>query len=158
MSIQKDQIRELIRSILRYLEPEIKYSEDAVELLMLTAAQESHEGLAKGILQMEPNTFISNPYCFDAKFDLYDNFLKYKPNLVKKIDDLKNRTLCTDDLLAKLNCQIAMARVYYYRVKEPLPSHKIVGDMASYYKRYYNTITGKATIQRAIDSYKRYCI
>ena len=40
--VDKDQLRELIVDVLEYLEPEIPFSDAAGELLMLTAAQESH--------------------------------------------------------------------------------------------------------------------
>jgi len=156
VGINKDQLRELIKSVLHYLEPEIHYSEDAVELTMLTIAQESHmgdyinqvKGPAKGIIQMEPAT----------EKDIWDNFLKYKPVLAKKIDDLKDKTEWTDDLMANLNYQIAILRVHYFRVKESLPRYNIISAMADYYKRHYNTIIGKATVQEAIDNYKRYCL
>lgn len=156
MGIDKDQLRNLIRSTLRYLEPEIPFSENAIELLMLTIAQESHmgdyinqiKGPAKGIIQMEPAT----------EKDIWNNFLKFNPTLAKKIDNLKDKTEWTDDLMSDLDYQIAMLRVHYFRVKESLPDHKFIGDIASYYKRHYNTVKGKATIQEATNNYQRYCI
>lgn len=154
MSIDKTQLRNLIRNVLRYLEPEIPYSENAVELLMLTAAQESHlrthirqiNGPARGIFQMEPAT----------ERDIYLNHLAYHPALAKKIADLK-WSAKIDNLEANLAYQIAMARVHYYRVAEALPEKDYL-MMAVYYKKYYNTSKGKATIQEAVNNYKRYCV
>lgn len=156
MSIQKDQLRNLIRSVLRYLEPEITYSEDAVELLMLTAAQESRlgdyieqvHGPAKGIFQVES----------DTEKDIYLNFLRYNPGLDEKLNNLKDKVAWTNDLSTDLDYQVAMVRVHYFRVKETLPSRRFIGDLAGYYKRYYNTDKGKATIQEAIKAYRRYCV
>lgn len=44
MAIHKDHLRGLIREVLHHLEPEIPYSEAAVELLMMTSAQETQLG------------------------------------------------------------------------------------------------------------------
>jgi hypothetical protein len=59
------QLRELvIRPVLEYLHPDIPYSHEAEDLLMMIAAHESHlgeyvkqvQGPALGIYQMEPDT------------------------------------------------------------------------------------------------------
>jgi hypothetical protein len=60
MSIHPGQLRSLIEETLRALEPEVPYSEPAVELLMMTAAAESALGRyikqiggpARGIFQI----------------------------------------------------------------------------------------------------------
>ena len=76
MSFDARQFREcIIRPTLRALEPEIPHSLVAEELLMLTAAHESHLGTylkqkggpALGIYQMEPATYR----------DLHENFLRF---------------------------------------------------------------------------------
>lgn len=152
MSIDKTQLRELIVDVLHYLSPEIPYSENAVNLLMLTAAQESHlgtyikqiKGPARGIFQMEPAT----------ERDIYDNFLAYKPQIASKI-----RALTTDDgpdnLLSNLAYQIAMARVHYFRSPRALGSQTT--EWAATWKAVYNTPLGKGTEQEAIANYLRLC-
>ena len=56
--------------------------------------------------------------------------------------------MATDLALATIMC-----RLYYSRIKEPLPRAGDLPAMAAYYKRYYNTPKGKATEQQFIDNY-----
>lgn len=166
--INAKQLRELvIQPTLRYLDPEIPYSEDAVELLMMTAAHESHlgtyiaqvNGPALGIYQMEPAT----------EDDIFDNFLKFNYKLAVKIEYLKSDFYepVVPDLISNLVYSTAMARVHYYRVPEALPTRKAIKhpeakldwiiDMAKYAKKYYNTELGKATWQQYADAYQVHC-
>lgn len=166
--INANQLRELvIRPTLKYLEPEIPYSEDAVELLMMTAAHESHlgtyiaqvNGPALGIYQMEPAT----------EDDIMLNFLSYKEDLDDKVMCVTGRGcgVPTDELVTNLKYATAMARVHYYRVPEALPTRKAIKhpeakldwiiDMAKYAKKYYNTELGKATWQQYADAYQVHC-
>lgn len=164
LAFDKDQFRDLIRRILKYLEPDIPYSDDAVELLMLTAAQESHlgtyirqiKGPARGVFQMEPRT----------ERDIWENFLRYKPKLSEKILDLVSQSEAplmppTTALESNLAYQIAMARVHYYRVPEPLPrksERKGMRNHAAYWKNHYNTALGKGTRDEALENYRRFCL
>jgi hypothetical protein len=154
MGIEKTQLRELITQVLRYLDPEIPFSESAVELLMLTCAQESHlgtyikqvgSGPARGIFQMEPNT----------ERDLYANFLKLKPGLLAKIHAVTYDCSTPDDSLGNLTYQIAMARVHYFRSPRPIPAD--LYGWAAEWKRHYNTPLGAGTEDEAINNYKRLC-
>lgn len=152
--MEPTQLRMLIEEVLIELGPPLN-SPDAVELLLLTAAQESHlgyyivqvgNGPAKGIFQMESAT---------AK-DIWKNFLKYKPDIARSVDALTG-VACWDDLQLKGNLlyQIAMARVHYYRRPEPLPSKDDHVGMAEYWKKHYNTHLGKGTIEEALKNYRR---
>jgi len=146
------QLRELITEVLIELD---LYSADACELLMLTAAQESHlghyikqvgNGPAKGIFQMEPST----------EKDIWKNFLKYKPDLKKRVAGLMGEADWESlQLTGNLLYQIAMARLHYYRRPEALPSRSNVDAMAQYWKRHYNTHLGKGTVLEAVINYKR---
>lgn len=130
------------------------HSDDAVELLLGTAAQESAYfkyrrqlggGPALGCYQMEPNTFV----------DILTNFLAYKPDLkarimkVSGVTDLKASDLETNDVLATCMC-----RVHYYRVKEPIPVD--LPGWARYWKQYYNTPKGKGSDVEFIRNYQKY--
>lgn len=153
MSINSTQFRELIEDVLKDVD---LYSEDAVELLMLTAAQESHLGTylkqvgggpARGIFQIEEGT----------EDDIWNNYIFYREELESKIhwyltDDVEN------DMVYNIAYQIIMARIHYLRVPEPLPSRLDISAMADYYKRYFNTNKGKATVEEAITNYKRLCV
>lgn len=149
MSIHPGQLREhVIRPTLKSMG---LYSHAAEELLMLTAATESlggrylHQvgGPALGIYQMEPAT------CHD----IYDNYLKYRPELAKKV------ALFGDgyrELPGNLYYATAMARIHYLRRSEPLPPASDVRGLANYWKQYYNTHLGAGTVKQAIGNYKRY--
>ena len=165
-----DQLRELIRDTLHELEPEIPYSEAAVELLMLTAAVESNlgeyvkqvNGPARGIFQMEPTTAL----------DIHTNWLVYNQDLLRKVNRFAGRI--DPDLQARgdLVWQIVWARLHYRRIKAPLPeirympmsesglerklTPKSVSDLAQYWKKHYNTHLGKGTVVKAIQKYGRY--
>ena len=148
--MNKKNLQELITSVLKQMD---LHSDNAVNLLMGTAAQESHLGKyrrqlgggpALGIFQMEPATFD----------DIVKNYLRYKPELAARIervarvsrfkaDDLEN-----NDLLAT-----CMTRVHYLRVREAIPSD--LEGWARYWKRYYNTPLGKGTEEEFIANYKR---
>jgi hypothetical protein len=152
--IDSKQLRKLIRTVLIDMvarSPMNLYkSEDPVELLMLTSAQETHcgryieqvKGPALGIFQMEPASFESlvRSFRFRMLLDNYD---------IPEIPDL-------EELSGNIILQIASARLYYFRVPYPLPSKDNVLEMATYYKKWWNTYLGKATIESAIDSYNKY--
>lgn len=151
--MNKNEWRELITDTLKCIG---LYSKDACELVMGTFAQESnfkyvHQiggGPALGYGQMEPATFN----------DIITNFLRYKPELIGKIMKTCGViTLSPEMLKDNVKLMICMTRVHYLRVKEPLPSCRDVLAMADYYKQYYNTPAGKATIKQFIDNYIKYC-
>lgn len=145
--LDKDQLRDLIVDVLKN---EGNYSEDAVELLMMTAAVESKlghyirqvDGPALGIFQMEPTTHD----------DIHKNFLSRKEWYDEKMFEP------ADTLEWDLQYAILMARFHYLRVAAPLPNKNDLRGMASYYKKYYNTYLGKGTVEKAVKAYKRYAI
>lgn len=132
-------------------------SDNAVELLMGTCAQESALGKyrrqigggpALGIMQMEPNTYK----------DIVKNYLKYKPALVAKILKVSGLKEIPDaeELVMNDRFAICMARVHYLRFKGAIPSD--VEGWAHYWKIYYNTRFGKGTETDFIGNYNRYCV
>lgn len=133
------------------------YSNSAVQLLMLTAAQESKlghyivqiRGPAKGIFQMEPATHD----------DIWENFLKYKPDLAVKLEHLAGThpvQPSADVMVWNLKYAAAMARIHYYRVSQALPEPDDIQAMADYWKQYYNTPKGRGTSAEAVHNYQRY--
>lgn len=156
MSFDKEQFRNLVRDTLNHIDEFIPFSEDAVELLMLTCAQESLlgkyieqvNGPAIGIFQIEPAT--------------HQDLVLYIAREMKKLDYFIDNYVASpsdevfDSLKINLVYQIILARVFYYRFSEPLPSKDDVRAMAEYYKKYYNTHLGKATVEEAVDRYYRY--
>lgn len=156
MSMRPDQLRELIQLVIIDLG---YYSKSALELLMLTAAQESHcgryikqiTGPALGIFQMEPRTHD----------DIWESYLRYREDLSRKVTEFMSKRAYLDkqyhlDMMGNIPYQIAMARVFYLRCPERLPDPWNLTEMALYYKHYWNTRLGKATLEEAVENYKRY--
>ena len=134
--MNKEQLKNLIERVLKQLD---LYSEDSVNLLLGTAAQESHlgeyirqlgNGPALGIFQMEPATFR----------DIMANYLKLK----------------SEYLEFNLVVAIAFARLHYLRVNEKIPN--TIDGYARYWKVYYNTCKGNGTKQEFIENYKRFVL
>lgn len=152
MSFDKHQLEDLIIRILKEFN---LYSQEAVDLLLGTAAQESQfgryirqlgNGPALGIFQMEPNT----------EKDIWENFIKFKPELKTKLFNKFHIDKPSSELLEyNLAYQIIMARIHYYRVRESIPKENLAG-LAKYWKQYYNTPLGKGTPEEFIKNYGKY--
>lgn len=127
---------------------------DSVDLLLLTAAQESHlgeflyqtgGGPALGIFQIEPNTYR----------DLCQNYLRFQERISRALEQYKIFGVTdTQNLVGNLFYQVLVARLLYWRHKEPVPA--TLEGRALYYKVYYNTVKGKATVAEALANYRRY--
>lgn len=144
MSFNKKQFRNLIDRVLGDY-PELS-SESAIQLLLGTAAQESHFGTylrqlgggpAMGIFQMEPKTFLW----------LRD---KYKT----KYPEIESREVT--DLEWDLWLAILMARLRYRIVPVPLPDAHHIGALATYWKEHYNTVHGAGTVEQFIANYRKF--
>lgn len=160
--IDAKHLRELvIKPTLKALDPEIPYSDVAVELLVLTAATESHmgrwlrqndgggnpTGVALGIYQMEPGTHD----------DIWDRFIYYQSKLYNKLDLLTYRG-SADELVTNLAYATAMARVHYWRHPSPLPTTMDPTLLAIAWKKMWNTTSGKGTVEKAVADYRRYAV
>jgi hypothetical protein len=151
-ALKLDEFRALIK---KTLQPLALWSAGAEELLVATAAQESHLGMyrrqingpALGIFQMEPATFN----------DIWGNYLKYKPGLEADLCELATTQpprpveMVTNDAFA-----ILMARVHYYRAPEALPAATDLGGIWQLYKLRWNTPLGAATYEQFVANYKKY--
>ncbi len=131
------------------------HSPAAVNLLLGTAAQESHlgqylvqvKGPALGIYQMEPDTHD----------DIWRNFLKYRPTLGAIVQQLTFPARgMKNQLIGNLYYATAMARVAYYRHPEKLPNADDIVGLAGYWKNFYNTPLGKGTKEEFIANYRRF--
>jgi type VI secretion system secreted protein VgrG len=158
--IDFDQFKEhVVVPTLKYLDSEIPYSEEAVDLLMLTCAHESRGGTylrqkgmtgtegAFGVYQMEMATHD----------DIHDNFINSRRGLRGLISaTLSHNFDAVDDLLPNLTYATAMARVHYWRVAEAIPSKddtNYMSKLGDYAKKYYNTPLGKATSRKYVTDY-----
>jgi len=131
-------------------------SDDAEELLLGTAAQESFMGTylkqlhgpAFGIYQMEPATHD----------DIWRSYLRFGSG---KLDEKVRGFMVgvepsAGQMVWNLAYATAMARVHYYRIREALPSLHDVDAMARYWKRYYNTALGRGTVEEFKKNYARF--
>lgn len=144
-------MRKLVEDTLKQL---AYYSNDAVNLVLGTIAQESAygkyrkqlgNGPALGIIQMEPATFK----------DVCLNYLKYHPAIEAKIKEVAHvQVLSAADLVSNDQLAICMCRIHYLRVKEQMPV--TIEGYAAYWKRYYNTVKGKGTEAEFIRNYHLY--
>lgn len=129
------------------------HSKSAVNLLIGVVSVESNwgeyikqlgSGPACGIFQMEPAT----------RKDIYDNFLKYKPDLLKKLNQFVVPDLDLDyQLICNLAYATALARIHFYRVYDPLPVSNDLDALANYWKDHYNTYKGAGIVQDFKNKY-----
>lgn len=135
------------------------YSEEVVELLIGTAAHESHmgkwlrqvKGPALGIYQMEPATHQS----------LWKHFLRFRPDVARVVREMASQRSCKADgsvadneLIHNLMYATALARVRYRGAKGPIPN--TLAGQAGYWKQWYNTPLGRGTTEKYIEDYERF--
>ena len=146
-----NQFRELIvKSSLNDL---LMYSADAEELMVFTCAVESlggtflHQvgGPALGIYQMEPATYN----------DIWQNYIYSHGPLTMRLFSNFDISSMPDEsrLIYDSRYATAMTRIFYARIKEPLPSAQDENALWEYYKKYYNTTAGKAEKEESIKKY-----
>ena len=128
----------------------------AEELLLGTVIQESalghylHQlgkGPAEGVEEMEPATHD----------DIWNNYLPKFPPLAMGLRALRIATieiLPADQMVGNLYYAVAMARVLYRRVPEPLPHAGDLAGQAAYYKKNYNSPLGAATVEQYIANWR----
>ncbi len=148
------QFRSLIQRTLVKVE---MYSRSAEELLIGTAAHESHLGTylrqlggpARGFFQMEPET----------ERDIWKNYLRYRPGIADTVEAVTS--VCTPSswaLESNLAYQIVMARLQYRRSPEPLPPIDNVSAMAKYWDEHYNCNPNKGLPKQFIQDYYRFVL
>lgn len=152
--INKGQLRNLI--VIPVIQELGLYNDVAVNLLMGTAAQESHLGTylkqigtgpAVGIFQMEPATYK----------DIWTHFLSGKKELADKVKRFAIMEPDAAEMVGNMYFACAMARVHYFRVRRPLPTDpNDVKALARYWKLFYNTVLGDGTEEEFIANYKKY--
>lgn len=146
-----NQFREsIVQSTLKDM---LMYSPEAEEILVFTCAAESLGGTylrqafgpALGIYQMEPQTYT----------DIWENYLKLKPNLCTILYSNFNINFMPspDRLIYDLRFATAMCRIFYRRISEPLPPANNIDGLWYYYKKYYNTVKGKAEKKDCVLKY-----
>jgi hypothetical protein len=144
MSYDKRQFEDLIKRVLRDTDAEL-LSDAAINLLLGTAAQESAfgtylrqiRGPAIGAFQMEP-----------ATFDWLRNKYKERYPHLEQCE--------AQDMEWDMGLAIVMARLRYRVVSAPLPTADDVAALATYWKKYYNTVAGAGTVEEFVENWGRY--
>lgn len=170
--------RECARNIYGNRAPTSQYAERVAQLLLGTAATESHlthrrqHGLswesnvgAWGLWQCEAIALYDNLEYLTRRADVADRAAKFiwgpaasgqiwrymLPTRYSASDSLMRsvvRRLYAEDRLA-----VVMARVHYLRVPDAIPAG--LHEQAKYWKRWYNTPEGAGTPEKYINDWKR---
>lgn len=112
----------------------------------LRALEQLGPGPALGLWQIEPDTHR----------DLYDNWLRFRPEWRIKLASLAAPWPSREDQLAtNLIYCCAVARLIYYRDPEPLPDAEDLNGLGAYYKRVFATELGAGTVAGFVEAYER---
>lgn len=137
-----------------------KYSEEAVQLLLMIAAHESergtylyqlNDGPALGIYQHEPETIR----------DIYRELISKNRTLDFAVSKFTPGTKSlqgkdfTEIAATDLRYATVLARCHFMRFKEPIPTTEI--QLGEYAKKYWNTTEGAASIADYVHAYRRAC-
>lgn len=148
---------QLLRLVIRPVCNALGWQSDVADrLLLATAAVESHcgeflyqlpDGPAVGIYQMEPRTIE----------DVYHTWLTYRPEIEAVVDGFRPRQMSRlNAVLMDLGYATALARCHYRRRVEPLPDANNLQGLWLYYKKYFNSYSGKTTQARFLAAYDRF--
>lgn len=118
----------------------------AVESAMGRWLKQWGGGKAVGIYQIEPATY----------WWLDRHVSERYPDLYAKVITLAGRNTGLDDLTWNLGYATAFARLRYYVVPDPLPAADDLLALAGYWKRHYNTPSGRGTVEMFADAYRRF--
>jgi hypothetical protein len=157
MSIDPYHLRScVIGPVLAHLElPRVR---DAAELLMMTAAQETHMGrwLRQNVGKGKANGVGRGIYSIEPVTHQYLRHL-YKGGLIERVDYfLAPVSPLSSQLEWNLAYSTAIARLKYYSIKVPLPKHTDLQGMAEYWDKYYNGNPAHGFPEDAIMNYERF--
>jgi len=150
--INAGQMRTFVQQTLKELDTAtgIPYSEEAVELLLMTAAHESHHGTYLRQIGGGP---ARGPYGMEGKTeaDTWENWIKFRKPVSDYLKMYRRGSLEWD-----LKYATIMARIYYYRKPGSIPKDNV--GRAEYAKKYWNTKYGEASAEKYLADYERYAI
>ena len=147
--LNERQVKGLIDRVLKKMD---LHSPEASDLVYKTGKVESGykylrqiKGPARGLFQCESWVAV----------DICKNYLAYRKSLMRKVADATKVKLSyfidpkEDDwsyiLETNIAAQIAMCRLHYRRIPKPLPSS--LEGQAKYWKKYYNSMAGRGTVE-----------
>jgi hypothetical protein len=124
-------------------------------LLVATAAQETalgrwlHQaggGPARSVYQIEPASLD----------DLDRGFISATPRFKPLMDTVRLGVPLGEQIMWDLRLATVIARLFYFRVREPLPQETTTESLWHYYKTYWNTKAGAATRDSFVNSLHAY--
>ena len=124
----------------------------SVQLIVGTGLVESKlsyieqiKGPALGIYQMEPATIE----------DIMKNYVAFRP-LIKEAIDLMVGVWPVREvsMIGNLYYATAMCRIHYRRVPEPIPVADDIEAQGAYWKKHYNTVKGKGTVEKYVNAWE----
>ncbi len=145
--MKPDQLRfYIVRPALALLGPALstRFAED---LMIATCAQESRlgeyvhqvNGPALGIYQIEPASLHDLWFWVQHRRPRWDGAFA-------AVGVSPAATSVNEDVLYNLRLATLVARLFYYRVPAPLPTESTLENLWGYYKPFYNTSLGAATL------------
>ena len=147
-----NKMRQQIKSALSWM-PKGYQSDDAVELLLGTAARESRLGKFPD----RPGMGGVGPFQVNPKTEehLWESYLKQNPKLAKNLTRVTGVAGPNPEALkGNFPYSAVMARLAYTRAKnEPIPSRHDPVGMANYWKNHYNTAAGQGTPEGFLETY-----
>jgi len=113
----------------------------------MSALRQYGGGSAIGLFQMESTTYDS----------LWHDYLDYRPNLRARVLRFAAGPIIppeADQMAWNLALATVMARIKYMTIPEPLPDANDIEELASYWKRHYNTAGGKGKPEEFVNRYQ----
>lgn len=136
------------------------YSEAASNLMMGTAAQESHMG--KYLMQID---VIGNPVgpalgIYQIEPETHKDIWRYldredKKKIRSKVMGVNSKPV-SEAMIHDMKYATAMARIKYWMVPEALPEADDIEGLSGYYKKYYNTSLGAGSRAEFSYNYRRF--
>lgn len=93
-----------------------------------------------------------------TELDIWENYLidrQYRREAITRISGVSSFEN-NGALEWNLAYAICMGRLHYRRVPEPFPAADDVEGLGQYYKTYWNTMLGKATVEGFVKTYTKY--
>ncbi len=130
------------------------YSKESCQLIIGTGCQESQftflhqegNGPALGFFQCESLTYRN----------IINDVFLHDINLKQRFLSILGYEMMPDFSFLVWNLKLAclVCRLHYHRIQEKIPCD--LPGQAAYYKKYYNTILGKATAEEYIENFNKH--
>lgn len=140
------------------------YSESAVNLLLGTAIQESRltylkqkgGGPALGLFQIEPRTLDDIYFRYLQREDKKGLWERVQQFTTRQDVHVTTRQDVCGQVIGNIPFAVVIARIRYLMVPEALPAYDDLEGLGKYYKKYFNTSSGKGEVHEFVENYKKY--